>query len=388
MRVSAAAWVIVSVAIMCHPAIARQAEPVSARSAADADAAARNSESTGRAPHEAALPLCVGDKAPELRIAKWVKGEAVKAFEPGKVYLVEFWATWCPPCRRSIPLLTDLQAKFQDKGLVVIGVSSQETSGLSDVEPFVRKQAERMAYSVAWDDENRTARGYLEASGIDGIPTAFLINQDGRIAWIGTGLPMPGLESAVQQVLDKTYDLESAAAKSRRQAAIDAKAKPLIQAAREAYDAADFPRVIDSLDKAIALDPGAMTAYMFHKFRLLAVDMKEPEKAYAYLSAQLPGPLKDDAASLSGIAGLILDDANLAERNYKLALQAGERANALTKGGDPLILDTVARASYETGAVEQAIAMERKALELSDDAKLKSEFQSRLDRYSSKPKKE
>ena len=68
--------------------------------------------------------LKVGSKAPGIKADKWVKGTEVKSFESGKVYVMEFWATWCPPCRESIPLLTDLQKTHKD--VTVIGMASSE----------------------------------------------------------------------------------------------------------------------------------------------------------------------------------------------------------------------------------------------------------------------
>src|SRR6516225_7066119 len=72
--------------------------------------------STGRA-----QSLGIGDPAPKLEVKSFVKGEPVKEFETGKLYVVEFWATWCGPCRTSIPHLTELQKKHGE--IVFIGVS-------------------------------------------------------------------------------------------------------------------------------------------------------------------------------------------------------------------------------------------------------------------------
>src|SRR5690349_10263705 len=65
--------------------------------------------------------LTVGNPAPKLQVAKWVQGEPVKEFSKDNAYIVEFWATWCGPCRESIPHLNEIYKKYKDKGLVVIG---------------------------------------------------------------------------------------------------------------------------------------------------------------------------------------------------------------------------------------------------------------------------
>ena len=57
----------------------------------------------------------VGDPAPRLQVDRFVKGAPVKDFKQGQVYVVEFWATWCRPCKESIPHITELQKKYGSK---------------------------------------------------------------------------------------------------------------------------------------------------------------------------------------------------------------------------------------------------------------------------------
>jgi len=122
----------------------------------------------------AAPTLKVGDPAPKLQTGKWVQGDPVKDFEKGKAYIVEFWATWCPPCRASIPHLNETYGKFKDKGLIVIGQDCWERDE-SEVAPFVKKMGDKMTYRVALDDkagakQGQMAKTWMEAAGRDGIP--------------------------------------------------------------------------------------------------------------------------------------------------------------------------------------------------------------------------
>lgn len=166
----------------------------------------------------AAPTLKVGDPAPKLQTGKWVQGEPVKEFQPGKAYLVEFWATWCPPCRASIPHLNELHKKFMDKGLVVIGQNCWERDDAL-VAPFVKKMGDKMTYRVALDDKTSKSRGWMAANWMDaagktGIPGAFLVDTRGVIAWIGH--PMALKEEVIEQVLAGKLDAHKAAEGSRK----------------------------------------------------------------------------------------------------------------------------------------------------------------------------
>jgi thiol-disulfide isomerase/thioredoxin len=137
------------------------------------------------------VTLHQGDKAPAIAFDKWVKGDEVKAFQPGKVYVVEFWATWCGPCIASIPHLTDLQKQHKD--VTFIGIAASERppqegkpdERLAHVEQFVKEKGDAMAYRVAFDGKRAMGKTWMRAAGQGGIPCAFLVNGEGKIAWIG-----------------------------------------------------------------------------------------------------------------------------------------------------------------------------------------------------------
>ena len=133
--------------------------------------------------------LKAGDPAPKLQTGKWVQGEPVKGIEKGKAYIVEFWATWCGPCRQSIPHLNEKYLKYKDKGLVVIGQDCWERDE-TKVAPFVQSMGDKMTYRVALDDKSNGGKGkmaetWMDAAGRNGIPSAFLVDTKGMIAWIG-----------------------------------------------------------------------------------------------------------------------------------------------------------------------------------------------------------
>ncbi|MDV7394027.1 TlpA disulfide reductase family protein, partial [Arthrospira platensis SPKY1] len=89
----------------------------------------------------------LGGAAPALNVSEFIKGDVADVTDGG-IYVVEFWATWCPPCRASIPHLTELQKKFKDKGVTFIGISQEDSA---EVKPFVESMGDAMQYTVAVD---------------------------------------------------------------------------------------------------------------------------------------------------------------------------------------------------------------------------------------------
>ena len=134
--------------------------------------------------------LKVGDKAPAIDVDTWVKGSAVTSFEDGKVYVMEFWATWCGPCIKGIPHLTELQHKYADQGVTIVGTSIWETGDtqaakVDRVKQFVEGQGDKMDYTVAVDNGSVMSDTWMKPAGRRGIPSAFIVGKTGLIEWIG-----------------------------------------------------------------------------------------------------------------------------------------------------------------------------------------------------------
>lgn len=321
--------------------------------------------------------LEIGSRAPGLNIKTWVRGEAVEKFEAGKVYVVEFWATWCQPCRRAVPHLSALQTRHADAGLRVIGVSSQEHAGVSDLERFAARMAERVTYTLAWDDQGRSDRAWMSASGSRGIPMAFVVDQQGRIAWIGH--PRGGLDGVVERVLAGTWDLDAAAAELRRRREVQSQTAGLSRGFADAQRAGDHLGALRIVEQMIALDPALNGEWAVAKFQVLAANLKETPKANAYAAEAIEGVLKDNTDGLANLALAILEEPGIESRDTAVALRAAARASELAGGEDALLLGVLARAQLAAGEKGAAVKTQERAVELAPPGPERDEQRRRLE---------
>lgn len=100
----------------------------------------------------------------------------------GKVVIVDFWATWCPPCRKGIPDLVALKSEFKGKGLEIIGISLDQENTLENVKPFIKDN--KMNYPVVYGNMDVVAA----YGNIQSIPTSFVIDKNGKIVASYVGL--------------------------------------------------------------------------------------------------------------------------------------------------------------------------------------------------------
>ena len=133
--------------------------------------------------------------APDFNL-KDADGKPVRLSDyKGKVVLLDFWATWCGPCKIEIPWFMEFERRNKDRGFAVIGVSMDE-EGWDAVKPFINHLA--INYRILMGND-ATAQAY---GGIDALPTAFLIDRDGKVAAVHQGLVSKReFEDGIEQLL-------------------------------------------------------------------------------------------------------------------------------------------------------------------------------------------
>ena len=254
---------------------------------------------------QAQITLKPGDPAPAIKHSKWFKGTPVNAFEKGNFYVVEFWATWCGPCKKSIPHLTELAHKYKGK-VTFIGMDGSERPKAGEdpyklVEDFLKTMGDKMDYNVAMDTEDKfMSTNWMKAAAQFGIPTAFIVDKDTKIAWIGHPMSM---DEPLAQILEGKFDsktyMEKFLVEQDKAAKEDAERKKFTAAAKpvmDAFNAKDYAKTITECENISTKDPSMQAKLDSYYFRsLLQVN---PDKALSLAQAERA----KDSERLIGIA--------------------------------------------------------------------------------------
>lgn len=322
--------------------------------------------------------LGVGDEAPPLAIAEWVKGEPILEFEPGRVYAIKFWATWCGPCIAGIPHLAAVQERFLDDADIISITREDPNNSLETVRAFVAQRDEAMAYRVAFDELSFTWEAYMEAAEQSGIPTAFIIDKQGRIAWIGHPAT-DEFEATIEAIVRDEFDIE-AAARARAEAAEHAGRIAAMQAElHEAWESGDHERALSLADEIVASDPAAMQQWARWKFESLMLGIDEPERASAYVRSLMTGVYAEDADMLMRFAYGLADSLGIDNPDLDLARDLAERAVTLTFAQDYRKLMGLAMVRMARKEYEEAIAVLERAIAMAPDEGTKDYLRNELE---------
>jgi len=311
--------------------------------------------------------LSIGDDAPALKYAKWIQGaKPVTAISKDKIYVIEFWATWCGPCIAAMPHLSELAKQYAGKVTFIgcnvwesaHGKDKNQESYLPKVTKFVAEQKKmgRLTYNVVSDNKAEDmGNGWLKAAGIGGIPSSFIVDK-GKIAWIGHPI---GLDSVLKEVLAGTFDVNGSKAKIEAQESEGKKMFAQMNGFKKAYNDADslkqFDRAIAIADSAITAMPNLKFVFMADKMRML-IDHFGDDKAIAYGREIMKGTVGIDATT-----AMLYEKKDLSQKMKEFAFEFSMQMKQVMF---PQVLNIQAEMASRAGKYKEAVELQTKAVDM------------------------
>ncbi len=306
--------------------------------------------------------LTVGSPAPEIRGVKWFNSAPIDKLEPGHVYIVEFWATWCGPCRAGMPHLSELSAKLAGRATVIgVNVFEQDQGSaacIQNVGDFIEKMGPRLTYPVLVDAADKyMAEAWMQRSGRQGIPSAFVVDQKGFVVWIGH--PMQGMDGAVEDVLQGRTPAIPEENESERDLK---KQQQMIAPFMGAIQQGDYDAALREIDRLVANGGPLKQAEDGLRFQAAAMCGRD-DIARQTLMEVWESPGNERWLSVAHILAI---SPRLSLGSYRLGIKIVERGMAA--GGEEfdkyrfIHLDALAKIYFLAGDRERAIEIEHEAI--------------------------
>lgn len=320
-------------------------------------------------PAQPPVTLKLGDLAPPLKFGSQLKGKELPKLGDGKIHVLEFWATWCGPCKASMPGLSELAEKYRGKAtftgvnvweaLEAEGADKQYPACVAKATKFVNRAGSMMDYEVVMDSEDGAmAKNWLSAAGQRGIPSTFVVGGDGHILWIGH--PMVGLDQVVELATQGKLDVEGG-----KKITTDTRAKfnqfyGMITTHGNQIKAGDYAGANKTADDVIALLPDVTDGINMKMTALVHLD-RAAARALAEKSAErFP---RSPYLLLSLSSELLSDAPGRSDADTKLALRLTKSATKYF-GEDTSTLQLLAEAYHKAGNDKAAVEKQQKFIDL------------------------
>ncbi|MCW5935734.1 MAG: TlpA family protein disulfide reductase [Fimbriimonadaceae bacterium] len=312
--------------------------------------------------------LKFGMPAPPLQPFEWVGGSAPSL--GAKPRVVFFWATWCPYCRQSLPVLRGLKERYRDRvDFIALNVRDQDKESpdssvyVSRISAWVKWMGQLFPFQTGIDGPRKEVQAaYLDASGSQGVPAAFVMDAAGTFVW--RGHPMDRLGEVLERVLAGAWTATDALAREAEEKGADQHVKALVTEAGNAL--AEGKR-----EKAAAIvKAGAETvpAWLQNDFRLAWLDAQVAQgspAAWSDARSLVEGPFAEKPEYLYLVGVTILRAPAIAkDPDYGLAARALHKSFEANGGWDAPMLAQAAEAAHMAKNKGDAVAWQKRVVQI------------------------
>lgn len=297
---------------------------------------------------------------------QWIRGEAPQAWEPGKVYILECWATWCGPCIAMIPHVDELHDKYQEKGLRVIGMNVWERDKDKEaVADFVKSKGEGMSYPIVYTTkEGPFFNEWLKPAEVAGIPHAFVV-KDGKV--VLTTHPSRLTDEVISGLLEGGDAQDKALASLEEAKKRQEASRKVIMDALKAFQGKE--KDVAAMEKAIAtLEDVEDAKRMLPALRLEVLLTKGDWAAIAETVKSASG--KPDERQIISLVGQNAAKNESAPADLKKTV-ADRLAELLKDKGQAYEYQTLARLQWTAGEKEAAVASAKRSVESAKELEAK-----------------
>jgi thiol-disulfide isomerase/thioredoxin len=319
--------------------------------------------------------LPIGSPAPSIEMLTWIYGNPISAFQPGKIYIIELFATTCGYCPDALTGLGRLQEKYGDVGVEVFAVAANERAETADaarvqVNTWLNKEVPNSQISIAFDLTGKMQKHWSDASGSIGVPLVFVVDRDRSIAFIGRP---QSLDHVLPKVIDGTWCTSAEGKQSDKERLAEGQTLTFLSRTLAAMNVKDSKTALSAIEEGINAFPDNLDFRRFHADILIG-EMHNMEAAWIALGRFARDAIEKNSedwllAAMRQLFGSPYDYSCLpfAER-FSMGKELSDRILTLCPQWDArsraLSYAAIAPYYHENGKSERAVELIEEALEL------------------------
>jgi thiol-disulfide isomerase/thioredoxin len=308
--------------------------------------------------------MSVGQPAPVINVTEWMRGPEQPEFIPGKTYVIEFWASWCGPCRKSLPHMAELQSRYLDRGVQFLGVAAAEYDGPEELQKFLDVQGDAINFPIAYVEDKTVFSNWMQAGRTFGLPWVFVVDGTGRIAWWGQPF-YEDFEPTLKAVARGDFHLAGEDADRFLSRNLNNDAWKISKQLDQAVESGESEIAVQLIDQLAQIDAERFWWEQVQKLRILLTELNAEKAAVTFANELFTTSFNQNPHGMMALSEAFLD-ANLGSVGLEVASKAISQAESLTHDRSAAVKAVAVKVACRSGNMQQAASLMRETLELAE----------------------